>query len=469
MSKGIAVALFASIMLLVSLATVEARLQNDQVFSVRPESSECFDIELPGNFGGVRGLTEFVIQSDCRFCTLTASKIIADPSNPVYLQNCVVTTDMKDGDEGNFRISLQALGKSMEYDYGLCVSTTPDVNTGSGKACDVVSGTQKYFDLDVHDAATGSKPIYVQSGANFQYEVTVQSTDKLDLEITSSSGKTWDITTQPNVPQKLTEVVATRSDIKLSVTGKIKDCATLSSCSKTVSTDVIIGSPPENRNFDMSVLPGPINVKRFNPVLYTLTINNYLHPRDFRIALKLPDTGGLRTDLTTADIRVSDKQTYTFSVTPEGNENFYSFDVIVESLGQNASTMKDTLRISVDEAAQDQLRPITTDQLDPDQAKDRKSNALILSNSDFQGQIKFLDDLNKSTSGSTGSTSGGSGTGGTAGTGGTTSTPPQQTGFLDTTTVILIVVIVAVGIIAIFFIRRRKPVDAEEEEDYYYK
>jgi hypothetical protein len=182
------------VFLLFLLPLTSARITNT-VYTVPPNNIQCFDLNIPEDFGIINARVQFTITSTCGgWCDFVQSIITTDNTNPVILPICINTDGRKIGDQNSFDIRIQGQGEEKKYTLNVCVGDTADRddNPGSGNPCTLASRKQDNFDIVINP-----NPVYISPGESVQYSFSVFSQAALDLEIESSTGKTWSVTTTP--------------------------------------------------------------------------------------------------------------------------------------------------------------------------------------------------------------------------------------------------------------------------------
>lgn len=433
------------LVLLASSGLAEARLVDKTVVGLGPNSSRCFDLELPQDFGPVERRTLFSIRSDCgEWCTLTRSEIVASPFEPVSISMCISTLGKAEKEEKSFNLAITGGSKERVYSFGVCVSSAEDSNHGSGTPCGVLNTHQNTFDLQINP-----RTIQAESGGLYTYEVFVHSPAILKLDLLSSTGKTWFLTTTPNKRTVLADSGAApgTGTYEIRVEGKIKGCTRRPGCSKTASSTLHVGGPEirEPGNFSVTLTPMATIGKKGEPISYSLDITNHHEEKDYDIDLVLPV--GLISDMARQAKTISRREVIDFNITPIGDKSFYPFKLKVTAGGVSKSL---DATISMNEVYNDVERTLRTEEMGPELRSKFESWKQTQKTSSTTSQIAGLVGIVEGPAERPGPV--------------TQPVPPLKEG-LDLMLIIIPLVLV-VAVLLAYFYRKTKKVENIEEEYY---
>ncbi len=435
------------VFLLFLLPIASARI-TDTVYTIQPNSLECFDLNIPEDFGVINARVQFFITSTCgKWCDFVQSVITTDNTNPVTLPICINADGRRIGEQTSFNVNIQGQGQQKDYTINVCVHETADRddNPGSGSPCVLASRKQDNFDIVVNP-----NPIYITPGGSVQYSLSVYSQDALNLEIESSTGNTWSVTTTPKKTISLYDVVKDSASA-LTVTGRIKNCPvdssgnTISECVKKTTVPVYVTNQNPPGNFTISLSPLNINdVRRGENVSYMLEVNNLGEPKEFVIDVIVPE--GFASGFSRTTKTISGKETFSFIVTPEQSIS-QSFSVIVRTADGEKSERP---FISVDEIITDIQKSKDTTNNPPKINKCLGKHSSQSSGSGIADQVNswgdFVDCTNEPDIGQ-----------GSAGS--------ENNIKVDTLFIAIPIAVIAL-VLLFYFYKKKQPVDEEKEEDW---
>lgn len=310
---------------LVLSAPLGQALADNQNLAMPPNSVRCVNAYIPDDWGEITGKTIFTITSDCGWCDLSRAGVTTDQDNPVVFPICIVSPE-KGNKTLSFKIGLEALGKRLEFQYGVCIAGQEDLDSGAGSPCGVVNSMQDIFDFGIEP-----ERLYANPGSQASYTLFLQSQASLTLELTSMYGTKKRIELQPNEPYMIDfelTVPSQKGEYDVEILATILNC-NFPSCSKSVSARLIAGEEkPSSGNFSITLFPENYNIEKTEPVLYTLRIRNFQEAKAYNARLLLPQ--GLETDFIPRTMTISGVQDITFNITPS-EEKYYEITAEVET------------------------------------------------------------------------------------------------------------------------------------------
>ena len=348
--KVLVIALFLALVL---AYPAQALLTECAVVGIGQDTVWRTTVELPDDFGVVGGVTEFVVMTDCGdWCDLHYTKVLTDPQNPVRVPLYISSKGKALGAEKTFKISISALGLTNTFNYGVCVKGATNVNNVKCSPTDPCKAADS--NNDVLSLSISPDTIYVLPNKQVEYNISLYSQAVLDVEVKSSTGNTWTVTTDPDkrkiIPDKYT---AGQDSEQITVEATIKNCKNSAFCKKTASTVVIPSSPPANQasgDFAIKIDPQKISAKKGNSVSYSLDITNYRKQKSYDIDIILPE--GLESDFTQIKAKpIASTDNVNFKVTPTGDQTSYTFQIKAVS-SENVTKLTDAT-INMDEIIND--------------------------------------------------------------------------------------------------------------------
>ncbi len=408
-------------------------------------------VELPDDFGVVGGVTEFTVKTDCdEWCDLHYTKVITDPQNPVTVPIYISSKNKQLGEKKNFKIEISALGLTNTYNYGVCVTGSANTNKGKGDPCKIVNVDNDAFSLSIFPDT-----IYTQPNRQVNYNISVYSQAVLEIELKSSTGNTWTVTTNPDERKVLTDKYTAGTDPEqITVEATIKNCKNSAFCKKTATTSVIPSSSPPTQaggDFTIKIDPPSIASKKGFSVSYSLDITNFKKDKSYDIEIILPD--GLESDFKPIKGKlIPGKDSVNFKLTPVGDQPSYTFQMKVAS-SEGITKLTDAT-INVNELVTDAGNGASTSGIDADTIRKLNEFKTKYKDSDIGTQIAAADDINKvSTSPKP-----------TRSPTTTTSQPLSGSNLFDLLMIIIPAVVIVLALV-ILLVRKKKPVSSEEDED----
>src|SRR3989338_2420793 len=451
-TKVLFIALFLSLIL---ASPAYGLLTDGAVVGIGQETTWRATVELPDDFGVVGGVTEFVVTTDCEdWCDLHYAKVITDPQNPIRLPLYISSKGKPLGAEKSFKISISALGLTNSFNYGVCVTQSANVNNGKGSPCKAVNSNNDVLSLSI-----SPDTVYALPNRQFQYNITLYSQAVLDVEVKSSTGATWTVTTDPDKRTVLTDKYTAGQDSEqITVEATIKNCKNSAFCKKTASAIIIPSAPPANRasgDFAIKIDPQKISAKKGFPVSYSLDITNYRKEKSYDIDIILP-TEGLESDFSPAKSKpIAGTETINFKVTPTGDQSSYTFQIKASS-SENVTKLTDAT-INMDEVVNDAGNAAATAGTDDDTIRKLNEFKARYSNSDLCTQLTGADSTLSNSSKPTTRPSPRSTL---------PSQPAQQPINIVDLLMIIIPAVIVVAVLMVLLVRKRKPVRQEGEEEY---
>ena len=436
--------IFFVFLILLSLPlVVSARLVDDTNYAVQPNSQQCFDLNIPEDFGIIDTRVAFTISSNCGdWCDFSKSILTTDRTNPVVIPICLSTKDRKTSERKTFSLDITAQGKQKPYNIGVCVHENQDKDIGKGDPCGVTNIKQDNFDITVNP-----NPITVEPGQTKTYEIYLYSQDLFTVDIESSTGKKWPgIKTEPKKAggTVLTDNVGS-GKTELVITGKIVNSLGPGD-TKTVTVPVYVTDQKPAGDFAIFLSPDNTNVNVNDKISYQLQIDNQGEPKTFNIEIKTPEE--FQSDLQNLSKLISGKEIINFQITPT-RVSRNSFTVTVSfNEGDETGTKSLQPYISVDEIQADLGRTVGTENQSTKVRKCMNKQNLQNRGKGISSQVdswgSFLDCTEQPDT--------------------DTVIPPVSGGVNPILIVVPIIVIAAA--LFYYFYKKKKPVE-EQEEQYY--
>ncbi len=433
---------------------VHGLLTDGAAVGIPPNGVYRVTVELPDDFGVVGGVTEFVVKTNCdEWCDLHYAKVITDPQNPVRVPLYISAKDKQLGDKKSFKIDIGALGLTNTYSYGVCVTSSANTNKGSGDPCAAVNSQNDAFSLSI-----SPEDIYTQPNKQVDYNISVYSQEILEIDVKSSTGNTWTVTTNPNNRTALQDkYTAGANPEQITVEATIKNCKNSAFCKKTAAANVIPSTSPPTQaggDFVIKIDPARISAKKGLSISYSLDITNYKQEKLYDIEIILPE--GLESDFKPIKGKpIPGKDSVNFRVTPTGDQSSYTFQMKVVS-SENITKLTDAT-INMNELVTDAGNAASTAGLDPETVRRLNEFRTKHKDSDLGTQIAAADDVNKPVTSPRPTRSP------------TATAQPQGLSGSQLFDLLLIIVPAVVVILAlvVLLIRKKKPAKDDEEEGEY--
>lgn len=322
---------FLTISMVISLLIIMPAhaLVDNFYFTMPPDASRCFSVRLPIDLNTLtRGYCTLNTSSDFPM-NLKFIKTFAEAVNIVKVPLCFYSEGKRDGDFAYYRIMAEALGLHKEFNGGICVSGTQDVESrklAEGRSpCDLINGYEDLFYIAFLEPVQWALP-----GTRINYTLLIQSMKPLELEVTFESGLQVS-------PQRVSvkipkggraepvslEVRAPGSgehDIRAKARVKTADgYCDIPFCEMEARARLIAGGAARP-GFDLLVFPQFLSVDFAKPVPYTVFIENSGQEAGFIVQIELPE--GLEADWTRKVISVSkgERKELPLNITPQIRE-----------------------------------------------------------------------------------------------------------------------------------------------------
>ncbi len=428
-----------SILILVPIAS--ARLVDNTNYAIPQNSQKCFDLSIPEDFGVIDTRVTFSISSNCGdWCDFSKSLLTTDRTNPVIIPICLTSKDKKSGDRKTFSVDISTQGKKKTYNFGACVHDNADKDVGSGDPCGITNIKQDNFDITVNP-----DPIYVESGKSKTYEIHITSQERFKVEVESSTGRKWNVETNPKNANGAVVTDNVGSDkTEIAITARITN-SQVPGDTKTITVPVYLSADPPPGDFAIFLSKENTNTLVNDPVNYELEIENFGDSKEYTIQVQVPNW--FKSDISNLTRTISGKEKVNIQITPTQAISS-DFRIIVSTSGGEKTKAP---FISVNEIQSDIGRTLQTEN-PPSKVRRCMSQQNVANRGKSIGdQVdswgSFLDCTEEPETGTS------PGSPGTQGTG------------LNPAFIIIPIVVIA-GAVFYYFYKKKKPVEEDQEEQY---
>ncbi len=359
---------FLAVLILLVLTKHACGFPQNWFFSVEEDGIICIDLVLPDDAGYTgKGTYEYKItcepKQECILwgSTLTEQRVSVGENNTGIIPICFNSLGKSIGTCSEpmiITVESPLIGVYKTWEGGICVSDYRDIETvnrqKNQKVMDVLNENFDLFDAKFEEPRVYSNPgeeitytLLLYSQANITLDITIENQD---LEI-SPKKITVSFSKRKNNQSVEFKIKApeTQGTYTINADIHVKGC-TENYCRREARGLLIVGTKTDS-GFSVSLFPETINIKKLEPVSFTLTLHNYGERQTFDISLSVTPNYALKT-MRRETIELDKDEIYrkNFLVTPLNRTAFYEITAFVSS-GKN--TKKASSYISTNEMLTD--------------------------------------------------------------------------------------------------------------------